>query len=743
MTDLTAANALPAAARTALLEVNFDEQDNYGHFQRLPEDKTARAALSAFLEGYLAQPDADARTVLDGFEFADGDASSDFAALLRDLRQADGEIIVFSTADLPTEAELAKKDKQKLNVLKLEETHDTIPWSAIRAVPGTNPRKTTRRAGLHKLALSIVKTGLRHDIALRPHPSEDGAYSIIYGYRRHAAIGYAIEQGWAKLEYPVRARVIHANDAQARVLALAENDGRENVDPLDEAESYVELMRTNTLESIAKQTGLEGRDLKAKLQVALHAGPTSKARYRAGEFEFDVLRALSCGSAARQDEYLKNAMSHQLNRPNAVLNAMTAQEFKLQDALFTLEEYKAAGGEVEEHLFFADITRLMTREVIERLQREKLEAMKTDFERQGYAEVVVISGDATLWDSFTRAAINAPLEERCVVIELNDNLSVRVTKDLARLGTTDSSTSAPLNAPTSSAGHSSGSNAQPPTPTNQNNSSREKTNGAEARSVRFTDAGTAMIRQLRTNALHGALLERGNHHLFLAIAAYGLLSSRETLVQRRTQTKDDPITNPALRDAVQRWGQTLPGVTASPQIGLVGTHSVGLELLQALVVLRHEDLQELFAVLVTSSVADWVVTPGGSRRTQDIDSAPLPAALAQLLEIHGGEAWVPTEAYYRSVTFYKDSLESHVKHVVGNANSSGVMERKKGEITAELLQDVTKLHGFTPPELRFIDTGVRLEPSQPLETTVNLEEAPFLPGLNFEDQFNAHAISAD
>lgn len=719
---------LTPAALEALYTAEFSAADDYGHFPAPPENRSDRDALNAFLAGHLAQSSADeGDSLLNGFEFANTGNASAFESLLATVRAArPTDEIIFNTSSVGTRDNLATKDKKPLNVLKLTETAQNIPYGAIRATPGNNPRQKTSRKGLHALALSIIKSGQRHDIAVRPHQAEPGAYSIIYGYRRHAAIGYAIEQGWAKLSYEVGTRVIDANDAQARLLAIAENDGREIVDPLDEAESYAVLMASVTLETLAKQTGLEPRELKGRAQLAFNLSDKSKAGYRRGDFDFETLKALSGGTIARQDEFLASANEQQLSRPGLVLSAMTRTDFNLSSALFTLEEYRASGGEVEENLFFPDSSRLLSLEVIDALQRQKLTDMSNDFTQQGYGEVIVLDGETKQQrEEFARGSMTTPLERRAVVMTLNSDLSVTVDKDLVRL---EAEVPEPVKAPWA-----------PSTPTAGSTTTSGSTTSGNTPPVnippeaRFTDSASALIRTIRTAALHNGLLQSGNPQLWLSLVSYALLSGNDTLLKRAPGNERDKITSPKLTDAMTIWAARLPGVTWSATRGLIGSKLSGMELLETLVSLPIEDLQTLLGVILTSSIADWNVTPSGNSRTGNIQADPLASVIANLLGVSGAEGWTPTPEYYQSVTYYKGALEPHVEAAFGQANTKKILESTKSEIVADILKDPSKLAGFQPPELCYPDVGVRLEPHVPVAPVAPISATPQLEQINYQN----------
>lgn len=95
------------------------------------------------------------------------------------------------------------------------------------------PRKAFETESLAELSKSIQEHGVLQPIVVRPIPS--GGYKIIAGERRWRASRQAGLQ-----EIPVIIKDV--NDAQAMEIALIENLQREDLDPVEEALGYRNLM---------------------------------------------------------------------------------------------------------------------------------------------------------------------------------------------------------------------------------------------------------------------------------------------------------------------------------------------------------------------------------------------------------------------------------------------------------------------------------------------------------------------
>ena len=123
----------------------------------------------------------------------------------------------------------------------------TLPLREIEPDPN-QPRKQFSQEALDELAQSIIEHGLLQPIAVRSAPS--GGYQIIAGERRWRAARIA---GLAEVPVVIK----EVTDEQAMELALIENLQREDLDPVEEAFGYQQLMEhcNLTQEQAAKKLG--------------------------------------------------------------------------------------------------------------------------------------------------------------------------------------------------------------------------------------------------------------------------------------------------------------------------------------------------------------------------------------------------------------------------------------------------------------------------------------------------------
>ena len=99
-------------------------------------------------------------------------------------------------------------------------------------IPDTLMREVEQNENFTALCQSIEKHGLMNPITVR---KVGEGYELIAGYRRTAAC-QALEMD------SVPVRVMNVNDVDAELLKITENLDREEVNPIEEGEYYVQLM---------------------------------------------------------------------------------------------------------------------------------------------------------------------------------------------------------------------------------------------------------------------------------------------------------------------------------------------------------------------------------------------------------------------------------------------------------------------------------------------------------------------
>jgi ParB family chromosome partitioning protein len=123
------------------------------------------------------------------------------------------------------------------------------------------PRKNFKPAELKELEESLESSGLLQPITVRPAPSGTG-YELIAGERRLRA---ATNLGWQKIPAVVK----ELSDQQILTLALVENLQRADLNPIEEAEGYGQLIEQfgHTQQSVAKMVGKDRSTIANVLRI--------------------------------------------------------------------------------------------------------------------------------------------------------------------------------------------------------------------------------------------------------------------------------------------------------------------------------------------------------------------------------------------------------------------------------------------------------------------------------------------
>lgn len=109
-----------------------------------------------------------------------------------------------------------------------------VPIEKIAPNPD-QPRRSFDEAGLKELAASIAERGIIQPLIVRPSPKGKSEYEIVAGERRWRAAQKARLH-----EVPVM--ILTLDDREALEAAIVENVQREDLNPLEEAEGYSQLM---------------------------------------------------------------------------------------------------------------------------------------------------------------------------------------------------------------------------------------------------------------------------------------------------------------------------------------------------------------------------------------------------------------------------------------------------------------------------------------------------------------------
>lgn len=160
-----------------------------------------------------------------------------------------------------------------------------VPIDRIVANPH-QPRRTFAEAELNELAASIREKGVIQPLILRPHPKDVNGFEIVAGERRWRAAQLA-----AVHEVPAVVREL--DDGEVLELAIIENIQRADLNPLEEAQGYRQLMDRfgHTQERLAEALGKSRSHIANLLRLLTLPEPVLEL-LRAGRLSAGHARAL-------------------------------------------------------------------------------------------------------------------------------------------------------------------------------------------------------------------------------------------------------------------------------------------------------------------------------------------------------------------------------------------------------------------------------------------------------------------
>ena len=160
-----------------------------------------------------------------------------------------------------------------------------IPIDRIQANPD-QPRRSFDDKDLQDLAASIREKGVIQPLILRPHPQETGGFQIVAGERRWRAAQIA-----AVHELPAVVRDL--DDAEVLELAIIENVQRADLNAVEEAQGYRQLMDRfgHTQERLAEALGKSRSHIANLLRLLTLPEPVLEL-LRAGRLSAGHARAL-------------------------------------------------------------------------------------------------------------------------------------------------------------------------------------------------------------------------------------------------------------------------------------------------------------------------------------------------------------------------------------------------------------------------------------------------------------------
>ena len=234
-----------------------------------------------------------------------------------------------------------------------------VPLSRLALAP-ENVRKTPADPIAEaEMKASIATHGLLENLVVRMDgPADAGAWAVIAGGRRLAAMKALAEDGTIDADHPVPC-LVAADPAMAGELSLAENIVRIAMHPADQVIAFSKLADAGlSVGSIAARFGTAERLVEQRLRLG-NVAPDLLDAYRADEIDLEVLKAFSVTPDHARQMAAWEQVAGQGYRPSAWQGKRLLTEERIPGtsavARFVgVEAYEAAGGKVLRDLFSND-----------------------------------------------------------------------------------------------------------------------------------------------------------------------------------------------------------------------------------------------------------------------------------------------------------------------------------------------------------------------------------------------------
>lgn len=256
---------------------------------------------------------------------------------------------------------------------KAVEAVSDAPPSCLRHHPLSHlePAKENIRSGkvsnddVADLVMSIRELGLLQPLIVKETGRQqegEAILEVVAGSRRLRAIELLRKEGTYRADQGIPVHVL-ALDASPTEIQLAENYHRKPMHPLDVCDAGHKILSDgkNTIDTVARTFGVTPARINRWLALANLIEPV-KQLFRQEKISEATACAFTLGGAAAQQRALKELKKSFCWRPKdelvdgarTVKGYLTEGVMGMEHALFTLEEYQAAGGEVVRDLFFEE-----------------------------------------------------------------------------------------------------------------------------------------------------------------------------------------------------------------------------------------------------------------------------------------------------------------------------------------------------------------------------------------------------
>ena len=282
-----------------------------------------------------------------------------------------------------------------------------VPLTRLALAP-ENVRKTPADPVAEaEMKASIAAHGLLENLVVRMDgPADAGAYAVIAGGRRLAAMKALAEDGTIDADHPVPC-LVAADPAMAGELSLAENVVRIAMHPADQVIAFSKLADAGlSVGSIAARFGTAERLVEQRLRLG-NVAPDLLDAYRAHEIDLEVLKAFSVTPDHARQMAAWEQVAGQGYRPSAwqVKRILTEERIPGTSAVARfvgVEPYEAAGGKVLRDLFSKDDDSAVWFDdpvLLNNLAMENLRVFKDEFETRWKWAMAMVEVD---WNTTAR-----------------------------------------------------------------------------------------------------------------------------------------------------------------------------------------------------------------------------------------------------------------------------------------------------------------------------------------------------
>ena len=307
----------------------------------------------------------------------------------------------------------------------------TLPLNLIDAWDD-NPRLSPDESHIREIRASAMAarspecpSGILQNLLVAPNPAVAGRFLAIAGRSRLTALQQDAAEGViaADTEVPVQLRNVDVNDAEALMLALAENVVRRNMDAIDECVAMAELARRGkTVETIAVAFGYKKRTVKERLALG-RLVPEAQQLLRGQSRDLDWARALTLADASTQVKICGDVSANPAAWKDAgeIRRFLTSDTVPAEHALFDVKAYT---GRIIHDMFDGD--RLADRAEFWDLQNKAIDALAAEIGAEGFGAVEISHNPVDLW----RYRRSDDVAQSKAIIEVSPNGKVTVHRGL-------------------------------------------------------------------------------------------------------------------------------------------------------------------------------------------------------------------------------------------------------------------------------------------------------------------------